>query len=186
MTNSENNTVKVKRYPNRRYYDTTHSQHVTLEAIYQLILEGHDVEVTDSKSGEDITPKVLTQIILEHETAKLEVFPVGLLHRLIRANEPLVREFVEKYFSQAFAAFAESQRQLGDYIRESMGLRGSRATNWAWGPFIPPFVSGPGRGTASTGAESGDVAGDGDVDLRQRLEELQRQVTELREELDGD
>ena len=81
--------LQIRRYPNRRYYDSTRSQHVTMEEIHQLIRNGHDVRVTDSKSGDDLTAKVLTQIILEHDTPKLGMFPIGLLHQVIRTSEPL-------------------------------------------------------------------------------------------------
>ena len=57
----------LKKYPNRRYYDTTQSRHITLDEIYAMIRGGVDVHVTDSKTGEDITAKVLAQIILEHD-----------------------------------------------------------------------------------------------------------------------
>ncbi len=75
--------LEIKKYPNRRYYDATRSRHVTLEEINNLIRDGYEVRVTDSKTGQDITAKVLAQIILELDSPKLGIFPVPLLHRLI-------------------------------------------------------------------------------------------------------
>jgi len=122
--------VELRKYPNRRYYDSQRSCHVTLEEIHEMIRSGAEVHVTDSKSGDDITAKVLAQIILEHDPPKLGILPVELLHQLIRANEPLIREFVDKYFSQAFMVFVESQRQFDRYLRKSLGLEGT-AADWA-------------------------------------------------------
>ena len=87
-----------------------------------MILDGQDVQVTDVDSGEDITAKVLAQIILEHDPGKLGAFPAELLHRVIRANEPLIRDFIERYFNQFLRAYMESQRDFDRYLRQAMGL----------------------------------------------------------------
>src|SRR5690348_16655539 len=97
--------LDIRKYPNRRYYDTTHSRHLTLEEIRDLVRDGYDIKVEDSKSGADITSQVLTQIILEFETPKLEAFPTSMLVQMIRANERAVGDFIQKYFSQAFSAY---------------------------------------------------------------------------------
>ena len=121
--------VELRKYPNRRYYDATHSRHVTLEEIRTLICDGADIRATDSKTGEDITAKVLTQIILEQDPPKLGFFPVELLHQLIRANSPLIRDFVDKYFNHALRAFLESQRQFEQYLRQALGLKSALHAN---------------------------------------------------------
>src|ERR1051326_7599025 len=131
-TSGNGKVLDIRKYPNRRYYDSTRSKHVTLEEINSLIREGYEIRVTDSKTGEDITAKVLAQIILELDSPKLEVFPVPLLHRLIRSNQALVTEFVEKYFNQALAAFLDSQRNLEESMRQAMGLGGGGGiADWA-------------------------------------------------------
>ena len=119
---------------------------MTLDEIHEMILAGSDVYVTDSRSGADITAKVLAQIILEHDPPKLGIFPVELLHQLIRANEPLVRDFVDKYFNQALQAFLESQRQFDRYLRQVLGLRTSIPAGQDWarimmGPFAGAFMA---------------------------------------------
>src|SRR4051812_28138424 len=96
--NQETRRLVIRKYPNRRYYDSTRSRHVTLEDIHTLIRDGYDVQVTDSRSGQDITGRVLTQIIVELDSPKLDVFPVPLLHKLLRSSEQLVTDFVQKYF----------------------------------------------------------------------------------------
>jgi len=93
--------LEIKKYPNRRYYDATHSRHFTLEEIRTLIQQGYDIHVTDAKTCADITAQILTQIILELDTPKLDSLPVPLLLRLIRMNDQLIKDFIEKYFNQA-------------------------------------------------------------------------------------
>src|SRR5262245_57549291 len=115
-------TLKIRKYPNRRYYDTTRSRHLTLEQIHGLVRDGCEIEVVDSRTGEDISARVLAQILLELDTAKLAVFPAALLHRLIRANEQLIVEFTEKYFSSALSAFLESQKRFEAYLRQATHL----------------------------------------------------------------
>ena len=82
--------LEIKKYPNRRYYDATHSRHLTLDEIRSLVQQGYDLQVIDARTGSDITAQVLTQIILELETPKLDSLPVPLLVRLIAsaANAP--------------------------------------------------------------------------------------------------
>src|SRR5262245_3068307 len=98
-SNSEPKRLEIKKYPNRRYYDATHSRHLTLEEIRSLIQQGYDIRVTDAKTSADITAQVLTQIILELDTPKLDSLPVALLVRLIRVNDQLVKIFIEQYFN---------------------------------------------------------------------------------------
>jgi polyhydroxyalkanoate synthesis repressor PhaR len=172
------NRVVLRKYPNRRYYDTTRSQYVTLEEIYELIRGGQDVHVVDSKTGDDITAKVLAQIILEHDPPKLGVFPVELLHQLIRSNEPLMRDFIDKYFSQALKAFLNSQRQFEWFLRETLGLQRSLALgkDWTrvfWGPLAPNLFPG--------GAKEPEVADEGD--LRKVVQELRNEVHQLQQQL---
>lgn len=178
--------LELRKYPNRRYYDTTRSRHVTLEEIQTLIRDGNEIRVTDSKSGEDITAKVLAQIILELDTPKLHIFPVPLLHRLIRANEELVRDFVDKYFNQALNCFLDSQRQFEQYFRHLVNLQTSQNTIAEWTRLmINPFDARNWPGPFAAGANA-PPAGDAEEDpraLREELRELRKQVSALREEV---
>ncbi len=180
---STDRQIKLRKYPNRRFYDITRSQHVTLEEIYRLILDGFDIEVSDSKTGDDITSKVLAQVILDHDPLKLTVFPNELLHEVIRANEPLMRDFVEKYFSQALAAFLESQRQFEQYLRGAFGLDLSSAPTNHWagmmlGPLAHAFFPGAGRGPIPAGEAEPDSAGSA-AQLRREIDALRQQVEAL-------
>src|ERR1044072_23555 len=119
---TESKKLEVKKYPNRRYYDATHSRHLTLDEIRSLIQQGYDITVTDAKTGDDITAQLLTQIILELETAKLDSFPVPLLVRLIRMNDQVVKDFIETYFNKALHSFLDYQKQIEQQIRHAHGL----------------------------------------------------------------
>jgi len=101
--------LKINKYPNRRYYDTTRSRHVTLEQIYNLIRDGYEVQVTDSRTRQDITARVLTQILIDLDPQKLKVFPLPLLHRLLRSSPERVNDFVAKQLSQPLNAFLQAQ-----------------------------------------------------------------------------
>jgi polyhydroxyalkanoate synthesis repressor PhaR len=180
--------VALRRYSNRRYYDTTRSQHLTLEDIYHLVRDGYNVTVSDSKSGEDITARILAHLILEHDPPKLAAFPAELLHQIIRSNESLLREFVEKYFNRALTAFLKSQQEFDRYLGQAMGLYGlpSMSRGWAemmMGPFVRTFLAGEedaGAARPSTAPGQG-AAGD---DLRKTVEDLRQQVAALRNQLD--
>lgn len=179
--------LKIRKYPNRRYYDATRSRHVTLEEIHSLIREGYEVQVTDSRSGERITQKVLAQIILELDPPKLDAFPAALLHGLIRANQTIVRDFIEKYFNQALSAFLRSQKQFESYLRQALGLQGMQTPgpNWAQmmlGPFSPQFWQF--SDGAASARSSNQREGSAQDDLRSEVEALRRQLASLQEKLD--
>jgi polyhydroxyalkanoate synthesis repressor PhaR len=184
--------IALRKYPNRRYYDAAQSRHVTLEEIHGMICDGAEVSVADSKTGEDITAKVLAQIILEHDAPKLAVFPVELLHQVIRANEPLVRDFMEKFFHQAYSLFMNSQRQFEQYLRDALALRTPfwNTSEWARLMLTPlaPMLSPPGSAREDVaGAPRQDESAQRQAllmeqqELRRLVGELQEQVKTLRE-----
>lgn len=135
--------LDIRKYSNRRYYDTTRSRHLTLEEIRVLVRDGHSIKVTDSKSGADITAQVLTQIILELETPKLAAVPVSFLAQLIRINEQMIANMGEKYVSQPFEAWLEYQRQMEERLRQMQGLQALYSPLGAWSAMPPPFGAPP-------------------------------------------
>ena len=183
-------SLDIRKYPNRRYYDATHSRHLTLEEIRSLIRDGYDIKVTDSKSGADITAQVLTQIILELETPKIDSFPVALLLRMIRSNDQVVRDFVETYFNQAFKAYSEYQKQMEERLRQMQGVSGMFPPFGAWAqaamsPFTAPF----GAKTSSPEEEARPAPASAPSreakDLRNTVTELQQQLAAMQAELKG-
>lgn len=83
--------IRIRKYPNRRLYDTSRSRHLTHEGVTQLVADGKRVQVTDSRSGADITNIVLLQIMIEREPAKLQAMPSDLLHRAMRSDAATLR-----------------------------------------------------------------------------------------------
>lgn len=99
----------VKKYTNRRLYDTEESRYITLEELADKIREGQDATVVDAKTGEDLTQATLTQIIMESRGAA-RILPVPLLVQLIRLGDEALGEFLGVYLSQALEAYLTLKR----------------------------------------------------------------------------
>jgi polyhydroxyalkanoate synthesis repressor PhaR len=104
--------VVVKKYGNRRLYDTSGSRYVNLEDIATLIRNGTDVKVLDAKTGEDLTRLTLTQIIMEDAKAQPQGLPVEFLRQLIMATDRVGREFIMWYLKTAFDAYHKVQHAV--------------------------------------------------------------------------
>lgn len=114
--------IQIRKYPNRRFYDTTRCQYVTMEEIHGFVREGYDVAITCSETNKDITVKVLTQIILELDALKGGVFPVSLLHKFLHSLEKMAANFVQHYLHRPLDSFLSSQRSMEQLVRLAMGL----------------------------------------------------------------
>jgi len=179
-TNSDPKRLEIRKYPNRRYYDSTRSRHLTLDEIRSLIRDGYDLRVIDSKTSVDITAQVLTQIILELETQKLDSFPVPLLVRLIRVNDNLVKDFIEKYFNQALHSFLEYQQQVEERFRQVHGLPSVYPAVSAWTKaMLQPFTSAFGGEKPSESAAPPPP--DNAEELRQMVKDLQAEIAGLKQ-----
>lgn len=104
----ESQVVRIKRYPNRRFYDRTSRKYITLQDIEELVRHGQTVDVRDSRNDEDLTRVVLTQILLERHPERMEMFPVGLLHLILRAND-LALEFLRVFLRMSQATLESFQ-----------------------------------------------------------------------------
>ena len=102
-------TVIIKKYGNRRLYDTTGSGYVNLDDIARFIREGKDVQVVDAKTGRDLTRVVLTQVITEDAKEKPTGLPLELLRQLIIASDEVRQEFVMWYLKSAFDTYEKVQ-----------------------------------------------------------------------------
>jgi polyhydroxyalkanoate synthesis repressor PhaR len=102
-------TVLIKKYGNRRLYDTAGSRYVNLDDIAALIRQGRDVKVVDAKSGRDLTRVTLTQIITEDAKDKPTGLPLELLRQLIVASDEVRQEFVMWYLKSAFDTYQKVQ-----------------------------------------------------------------------------
>ena len=179
--------LTIKKYPNRRYYDATRSRHVTFEELHSLVRDGYELQVTDSKTGEDITAKVLAQLIIELDPPKLEVFPVPLLHGLLRSNQQAVTDFARRYFGGMVANFLESQRDWEQHLQRMMGIKQTAPTmaDWArimWGPLGQMQGSPTGNGVQGASAQPVTAETSAPADQSEN-NELREQLNALRGEL---
>jgi polyhydroxyalkanoate synthesis repressor PhaR len=157
--------IVIKKYGNRRLYDTAESRYITLAELEEMIRRGAEVRVVDSKSGEDLTQATLVQVILDGRRAT-ELLPVALLTQLIRLGDEALAEFLGRTMSWALDVFLQARhgaQQLVPYNPlASLPFDGAtgfarmwnRATDWTRPAEPPP-------------AERNDVA-----ELRREIEEL--------------
>jgi polyhydroxyalkanoate synthesis repressor PhaR len=102
----------IKKYGNRRLYDTAASRYINLDEIAAMIRRGEDVQVVDAKTGEDLTRVILTQIILDDAKGQPTGLPLELLRQLVVASDQVGREFIMWYLQSAFDAFHKVQDTL--------------------------------------------------------------------------
>lgn len=133
-------TLLVKKYGNRRLYDTEASRYITLEELAQLIRSGRDVKIIDAKSKTDLTKAVLLQIISEQEKEQ-DLLPVSFLKKMIQLGDESMREALPRYLSFSLDAFFAAQKQ---FERRYQNLAGSFLNPMMWlAPAMAPGVQGP-------------------------------------------
>lgn len=185
----------VKKYANRRLYNTQSSSYVTLDELSQMVRDGKDFVVFDAKTGEDITRSVLTQIILEEDSKGRNLLPIKFLRQLIGFYDDSLHAFLPRYLELSMESFARNQDQMRSYMEETFGrffpvnqfedmARQNMAILQRATSMFSPF---PAEGTApaqpapeETGkAEPGPELGAEVRELRDRMEALQKQLNEL-------
>jgi polyhydroxyalkanoate synthesis repressor PhaR len=108
--------VTIKKYANRRLYDTESSAYITLDKLAAMIREGRDFEVVDAKTGDDITHQVLTQIIVDEESRGSTMLPVNFLRQLIGLYGGSMQSAVPQYLEAAMDAFHKNQEAMRDAL----------------------------------------------------------------------
>jgi len=156
----------IKRYSNRKLYDTQESRYVTLEEIEEMIRAGREITVVDAASGEDLTSVTLTQIILENERNHRANLPSAFLHQLIKHGEAW-QEFVQRTMRSSLEGFVSSQRDMERVFREWSSRSG-------WGPVT-------GAATGAAPAASDATKRDGGTEAE--AEKLREEVSALRDRL---
>jgi polyhydroxyalkanoate synthesis repressor PhaR len=111
----------IKKYANRRLYNTATSSYVTLDHLCQMVKGGKDFVVYDAKSGENITRAVLTQIIVEEEAKGQNLLPIGFLRQLIKFYGDSLQALIPGYLDVSMTAFARNQEQMRQYLAEAFG-----------------------------------------------------------------
>jgi len=109
----ENQIRLIKKYPNRRLYDTKTSSYITLADVKQMVLKQEDFQVVDAKSGEELTRQILLQIILEEESAGSPMFSSDLLSQMIRSYGSAMQGLMGSYLEQSKNLFVKMQEQVG-------------------------------------------------------------------------
>jgi polyhydroxyalkanoate synthesis repressor PhaR len=111
-------TIVIKKYPNRRLYDTSGSRYINLEDVGELIRKGKDVQVVDAQTGEDLTRVILTQIIVDDAKQQPTGLPLELLRQLIMSSDQVGREFIMWYLKSAYDAYQNVQSKLHNGLTE--------------------------------------------------------------------
>ncbi|HTK84332.1 MAG TPA: polyhydroxyalkanoate synthesis repressor PhaR [Patescibacteria group bacterium] len=172
----------IKKYANRRLYDTGRSSYVTLEDLCQMVKEGREFVVYDAKTNEDLTHAVLTQIIVEQESRGGNLLPIPFLRQLIGFYGDNLQGIVPNYLQQSLEAFTTNQEQFRDQLNKSLGgmminpvsaMEEINRKNMemfenamrAWSPFAAGQSSGQGNAEA-------------------RLRELKKNIAEMQKEVD--
>jgi polyhydroxyalkanoate synthesis repressor PhaR len=106
--------VIIKKYANRRLYNTETSSYITLEHLAEMTREGRDFQVFDARTGEDITRSVLTQIVMEGEAGGQTMLPISFLRQIIALYGDSMQGMVPHYLEASMAAFAENQAKFRD------------------------------------------------------------------------
>jgi polyhydroxyalkanoate synthesis repressor PhaR len=135
MPTANNSTpVIIKKYANRRLYNTETSSYITLEHLAVMVREGRDFQVLDAKTSDDITRSVLTQIIVEEESRGQTMLPVNFLRQLISLYGDGLQSMVPQYLEASMQAFRQNQENLQQSLGSAFG-GGSDFTNLGTGAF---------------------------------------------------
>ena len=125
----------IKKYPNRRLYDTQTSTYITLADVKQLVLDHEDFQVIDAKTNEDLSRQILLQIILEEESGGVPMFTSDLLSQMIRSYGNAMQGMMGSYLERNLRAFQDIQKALQDQSQRMYGDN-SRASQELWAQFM--------------------------------------------------
>jgi polyhydroxyalkanoate synthesis repressor PhaR len=189
--------VVIKKYANRRLYNTDKSSYVTLDHLAEMVRDGRDFVVRDAKTGEDITRSVLAQIIFEEEAKGQNLLPANFLRQLIRLYGDTLQGFVPAYLEASMETFSRNQENLREQITQAFGKNPAMAgfealtrTNMEWfesamrmfSPFQAPFSTMPARPRDTDAAAQPKPKSVELEDLKSQLEKMQAQLTRLSRE----
>jgi polyhydroxyalkanoate synthesis repressor PhaR len=130
---TENPLRLIKKYPNRRLYDTKTSSYITLADVKQMVLKQEEFQVVDAKSGDELTRQILLQIILEEESGGVPMFTSDLLSQMIRSYGNAMQGMMGSYLERNLRAFQDIQKALQE---QSSRMYGDRAPQELWSQFM--------------------------------------------------
>ena len=125
----------IKKYPNRRLYDTKTSSYITLADVKQMVLKQEDFHVVDAKTGDELTRQILLQIILDEESGGVPMFSSDLLSQMIRSYGSAMQGFMGTYLEKNIEAFHQMQKALQEQSQKIYGDN-SRASQDLWAQFM--------------------------------------------------
>jgi polyhydroxyalkanoate synthesis repressor PhaR len=191
--------IIIKKYANRRLYNTGESKYVTLDDLSEMVRANTDFIVLDAKSGDDITRSVLTQIIFEQESKGQSMLPVQFLRRLIRFYGDQMQGFLPPYLEMSMESFSKAQEQMRENMSRSFGAATPMAAfeeqaqrNMAlfqqamkvWAPFAAAGMPGVPGMSGIPGMPSMTAPRVDDEDKDEQLAELRRQMEAMQRQLD--
>jgi polyhydroxyalkanoate synthesis repressor PhaR len=187
--------VRIKKYANRRLYNTATSSYVTLDYLAQMVRNGTEFTVEDAKTGEDITRSVLTQIIVEEEAKGQNMLPINFLRQLISLYGDNLQFLVPRYLEQSMESFAKNQEQMRSYMKDSFGgmfplerFEEMSKQNMAffeqamrmWNPFKGGMPGAPAAPGSTGGEKPAEAPSANEIhDLKSQMAALQRQIEAL-------
>lgn len=186
--NKAEGPVIIKKYANRRLYNTQTSSYVTLDHLAAMVKDGTEFEVQDARTGDDITRSVLTQIIFEEEAKGQSLLPIKFLRQLIRFYGDSLQSFVPGYLDMSMDGFTKNQGAMRDRIAEALGGGNQMVENLtrqnlqmfenAMAMFTP-FGAQTKSGESAKPAAKSSTPSDEVADLKEEMEAMRRQLAEL-------
>ena len=192
---ADDGKIVIKKYANRRLYDTSASAYVTLEHLSELVRQGKEFTVQDAKTGEDLTRAVLAQIIFEQENRKEGVLPVSFLRQLIQFYGDSFQSMLPAYLELSMKSFTQQQEKWREYMTSALGsedkakafdeqVRKNMAMFEDTMKFFTPFVPGatppttrPEEATSKPAAPPTGI--DAIRALQQQMLDMQKQLAQL-------
>ncbi len=179
-------TVIIKKYANRRLYNTQSSSYITLDHLAAMTREGVEFRVLDAKSGTDITHQILTQIIMDEEASGEQMLPVNFLRQLIGMYGNSMQGMIPQYLEASMEQFQAHRLKLRKAFEESLEVnplarlaqQNMAMFQAAAAAFVPPGVAG------AHGTEEG-AASEGGADSADELAKLRAQMAEMQRKLDS-
>ena len=189
--------ITIKKYANRRLYNTAKSSYVTLDHLAEMVRSGDDFVVYDAKTGEDITRGVLTQIIFEEEAKGASMLPINFLRQIIRLYGDTLQGFVPSYLEASMDTFSKNQEAMRDQARKTFGGNPALATwetmtraniemmqktmrMFAPGSAGAAFAAGEPQPPEAPTEEPTPTSADEDLDLlKKKLTEMQAQLDKI-------
>ncbi len=194
---SEGTPVVIKKYANRRLYNTDTSSYVTLDDLCDMVKNGEDFVVYDAKSGDDITRSVLTQIIFEQEAKGENLLPIGFLRQLIGFYDDQLRGLVPSYLEVAMENFSRNQEQIRNNLEEAfggmfpfqqmqeLGKQNMAMFEQALSMFSPFNAGGPANGQPGAAAPAQNAEADAQSESGEELRTLRDQLDRMQAQLDA-